>query len=583
MEKPSTDNVDAVTQDSQSPESNSTKPVSSRILPDSLMHDLLASFVVFLVALPLCMGIAIACGVSPAVGIVTGIIGGIVVGFLGGCPLQVSGPAAGLVVILTDILHQHGPEKLGAIVLVAGTLQMVGGLFGLAHWFRAVTPAIINGMLAGIGALLFAGQFHLMVDDTSKGSGINNLLSIPGAIIKAVSPDATKSHEEAAFLGVATILIILFWTRFAPKKLKVVPSFLVAIAIVSTIAAVFHFPVRYVDLPANIFSCLQFPDANTLIYLMDKNVILSGCEVAFIASAETLLTAAALDKLHRGQRTNYDRELTGQGVGNFVCGILGVLPMTGVMVRSGVNVAAGARTRMSNIMHGVWLLLFVSFLPFVLKLIPVSSLAALLVFTGYKLMDVKTIKNLSKFGKSEVIIYATTVILIVSVDLLTGVLAGVALSICKLVYTFTRLDMKVSYDEKTNRTQLHLTGAATFLNMPKLADCLEKIRQDTELHVHLEALDYIDHACLDLLMNLDKQMKLSGGSLVIDWSTLGTVFRDRRKTYREGSVKEFRTATESNNSDTQTLQPDPSTNQSGSPNNDSEKSQSAQTEVVNIK
>ncbi|MBS2000211.1 MAG: SulP family inorganic anion transporter [Cyanobacteria bacterium SZAS LIN-5] len=547
------------------------------------MHDLLASFVVFLVALPLCMGIAIACGVSPAVGIVTGIIGGMVVGFLGGCPLQVSGPAAGLVVILTDILHQHGPEKLGAIVLVAGTLQMVGGLFGLAHWFRAVTPAIINGMLAGIGALLFAGQFHLMVDDTSKGSGINNLLSIPGAIIKAVSPDATKSHEEAAFLGVATILIILFWTRFAPKKLKVVPSFLVAIAIVSTIAAVFHFPVRYVDLPANIFSCLQFPDANTLIYLMDKNVILSGCEVAFIASAETLLTAAALDKLHRGQRTNYDRELTGQGVGNFVCGILGVLPMTGVMVRSGVNVAAGARTRMSNIMHGVWLLLFVSFLPFVLKLIPVSSLAALLVFTGYKLMDVKTIKNLSKFGKSEVIIYATTVILIVSVDLLTGVLAGVALSICKLVYTFTRLDMKVSYDEKTNRTQLHLTGAATFLNMPKLADCLEKIRQDTELHVHLEALDYIDHACLDLLMNLDKQMKLSGGSLVIDWSTLGTVFRDRRKTYREGSVKEFRTATESNNSDTQTLQPDPSTNQSGSPNNDSEKSQSAQTEVVNIK
>ncbi|MFN8552244.1 MAG: STAS domain-containing protein [Candidatus Obscuribacterales bacterium] len=143
--------------------------------------------------------------------------------------------------------------------------------------------------------------------------------------------------------------------------------------------------------------------------------------------------------------------------------------------------------------------------------------------------------------------------------------------------------MNVSYDEKTNRTQLHLTGAATFLNMPKLADCLEKIRQDTELHVHLEALDYIDHACLDLLMHLDKQMKLSGGSLVIDWSTLGTVFRDRRKTYREGSVKEFRTATEFNNSDTQTLQSDPSTNQSGSPNNDSEKSQSAQTEVVNTK
>lgn len=537
-------NLNAEKPVSNNASSSENRAASAKWLPDSLMHDLLASFVVFLVALPLCMGISIACGVSPAVGIVTGVIGGMVVGILGGCPLQVSGPAAGLVVILTDIIHQHGMEKLGAVVFVAGVLQICGGLFGLANWFRAVTPAIINGMLAGIGALLFAGQFHLMVDDTSKGSGIANLLSIPGAIMKAISPDATKSHEEAAFLGVATILIIIFWSKFAPKKLKMVPSFLIAITVVSGIAAVFHFPVRYVDLPANILSCLKFPDANSLTYLMDKDVLLSGLEVAFIASAETLLTAAALDKLHRGQRTNYDRELTAQGVGNFLCGILGALPMTGVMVRSGVNVAAGAKSRLSNIMHGVWLLLFVSSLPFVLKLVPVSSLAALLVFTGYKLMDVKTIKNLSKFGKSEVAIYATTVILIVSVDLLTGVLAGLAMSVCKLVYTFTRLDIKVDFEEQTNRTSLHLTGAATFLNMPKLADCLEMVRQDSELHVHLEGLDYIDHACLDLLMSLDKQMTLSGGSLVIDWSTLGTVFKDRRRTYREGSTREFRPSAE---------------------------------------
>lgn len=514
--------------------------VSALKKPSTYMQDLLASFVVFLVALPLCMGIAIACGVSPAIGIITGIIGGIVVGSIGGCQLQVSGPAAGLVVILSDMLHEHGLEKLGAIVIVAGSLQMVGGVFGLAHWFRAVTPAIINGMLAGIGVLLFAGQFHLMVDDSSKGSGINNLLSIPGAIMKAISPDAAKSHEEAAFLGVATIIILLLWNKFAPKKLKKVPSFLVAIGIVSVIAAVGHFPVRYVDISANLLSNIRIPDANTLLYLMDKNVLLSGLEVAFIASAETLLTATALDKIHKGQRTNYDRELTAQGVGNFICGLLGVLPMTGVMVRSGVNVAAGAKTRLSSILHGVWLLLFVSAMPFALKWIPVSSLAALLVYTGCKLVDRKAIKDLSKFGKSEVAIYVVTVCLIVGVDLLTGVLAGIALSICKLVYTFTRLETKVGYDEKTNRTSLKLAGAATFLNLPKLADCLEKIRPDTELHVHLDALDYIDHACLDLLMNLDKQMKGTGGSLVIDWSTLGTVFRDRRKTPREGGSREFR-------------------------------------------
>ncbi len=544
MEHPSTDSAKDIAPESGTKSAQDNQPASLTKLPATFMQDLLASFVVFLVALPLCMGIAIACGVSPAIGIITGIIGGLVVGSIGGCPLQVSGPAAGLVVILSDILHEHGMEKLGAIVIIAGSLQMLGGVLGLAYWFRAVTPAIINGMLAGIGVLLFAGQFHLMVDDTSKGNGITNLLSIPGAVMKAISPDVSKSHEEAAFLGVATIIILILWNKFAPKKLKMVPSFLVAITIVSAIAAVGHFPVRYVDLPANIFASLHLPDATTFVYLLDKNVILSGLVVAFIASAETLLTATALDKIHRGQRTNYDRELTAQGVGNFVCGLLGVLPMTGVMVRSGVNVAAGAKTRLSSVLHGVWLLLFVSLLPFVLKFIPVSSLAALLVYTGYKLVNRKTIKELSKFGKSEVAIYAITVCLIVGVDLLTGVLAGIALSICKLVYTFTRLETKVAYDEKTNRTSLKLTGAATFLNLPKLADCLEKIRPDTELHVHLDALDYIDHACLDLLMSLDKQMKATGGSLVIDWSTLGTVFRDRRKSPRDGSSKEFRTITD---------------------------------------
>jgi MFS superfamily sulfate permease-like transporter len=519
---------------------DSTKTALFGKLPDTLVQDLLASIVVFLVALPLCMGIAIACGVPPEIGIVTGIIGGLVVGCIGGCPLQVSGPAAGLVVILSDMLREHGIEKLGAIVILAGCLQMLGGIFGLAQWFRAVTPAIVNGMLAGIGILLFAGQFHLMVDDTSKGNGFTNLISIPGAIMKAISPSATTSHEEAAFLGVSTIIILLLWNKFAVGKFKMVPSFLVAIAIVSTMASLFKFPVHYVELPSNIFQSLHFIDSSTFTYLLDKNVMLSGLAVALIASAETLLTATALDKIHRGPRTNYDSELTAQGVGNFICGLAGVLPMTGVMVRSGVNVAAGAKTRLSSTLHGLWLLLFVALLPSVLKLIPISSLAALLVYTGYKLVDIKTIKELNKFGRSEVVVYGVTVFLIVAVDLLTGVIAGIVLSVLKLLYRFTRLETILGYDEKTNRTSLKISGAATFLKLPKLSDCLEKVRPDTELHVHLDSLDYIDHACLELLMSLDKQMGSTGGSLVIDWTALGFVFRDRRKSPRQGSNQEFR-------------------------------------------
>ena len=161
--------------------------------------------------------------------------------------------------------------------------------------------------------------------------------------------------------------------------------------------------------------------------------------IAVVASAETLLCATAVDKMHMGPRTRYDHELAAQGVGNMLCGVLGALPMTGVIVRSSANIEAGARTRASTILHGLWLLLFVSLLPDVLSMIPTSSLAAILVYTGYKLVDVKAIRNLWGFGKGEVFIYACTVVTIVMTDLLTGVLVGVALAVAKLLYTFSHL------------------------------------------------------------------------------------------------------------------------------------------------
>lgn len=505
------------------------------------LRDVLASLVVFLVALPLCMGIAIACGVSPEVGIITGIVGGLVVGSVSGCPLQISGPAAGLVVIVTDLLHQHGLERLGAIVLIAGFLQFVAGLLHFAGWFRAVTPAIVNGMLTGIGILLFAGQFHVMVDDSTKGSGINNLISIPSAIWKGLVPNISTSHEEAAALGVATIVILVIWEKFAPKRMKLLPGSLIAVIAASILAAVFSLPVHYVSLPTNLLQSVHLPTFDQLwASFTDREVILDGMAVAFIAAAETLLTATAIDKMQTGQRTNYDRELASQGLGNMICGFLGALPMTGVMVRSGVNVNAGAKTRLSSILHGLWLLLFVTLLPSVVRLIPVSSLAALLVYTGYKLANFKVIKELAKYGRSEVAIYVTTVVCIVGADLLTGVVVGIALAIGKLLYSFSHLDIEIADDAPANRTNVWLTGSATFLSLPKLAVALESVRQETELHIHFEGLDYIDHACLDLLMSWDKQHQATGGSVVIDWSTLGAVFQERRKRPTSGGTKEFR-------------------------------------------
>jgi MFS superfamily sulfate permease-like transporter len=229
--------------------------------------------------------------------------------------------------------------------------------------------------------------------------------------------------------------------------------------------------------------------------------------------------------MHNGPRTKYDRELTAQGIGNMICGALGALPMTGVIVRSAANVEAGAKTRASAILHGVWLLLFVAALPWVLKMIPTASLAALLVFTGYKLVNLKVVKELRQYGKGEVAIYAATLVTIVATDLLTGVLTGIALSALKLLYRFAHLHIRLADEPGRGATVMYLDGAATFIRLPKLAAALEKVPPSTELHVHFERLQYVDHACLDLLMNWEKQHQATGGQLVIDWEQFTARFQ----------------------------------------------------------
>lgn len=522
-----------------------TKPITAalaRAFPNTFYKDFMASIVVVLVALPLCMGIAIACGLPPAAGIITGIIGGIIVGYLGGNPIQVTGPAAGLVVLVLDLLEEYGPYKLGLLVLLAGFIQFNFGCFGMAQWFRAVPPSVINGMLSGIGILIFGSQFHVMIDDAPKGSGIDNLLSIPNAVIKAAMPSSGTSHQEAATIGILTIGVLLLWQKLVPKKFKAIPSTLVAVISATALAWFWHAPVRYVNLPTNLLEAIKLPQWNSFGFLLHGEILLDAIAIALIASAETLLTAAALDKMRRGKKTNYDKELKAQGVGNMLCGFLGTPPLTGVMVRSGVNLSAGAQTKAATIMHGMWLLVFVTCLPGVIRLVPVASLAALLVFTGYKLANFKVAKELWRVDRQEAAIYVVTVATIVATDLLTGVLTGVGLAIAKLLYRFSHLEIRSVYNPETNRSDLWLKGVATFLNLPKFADALEAVEPGSELHVHMDALDHIDHACLDALMNWDKQHQDTGGVLVIDWDGLNAVFKDRRAKDRStmSATKQFR-------------------------------------------
>lgn len=561
------------------------------------LSDFLASIVVFLVALPLCIGIAVAVGVNPALGLITGIIGGLVVGSVAGSPLQVSGPAASLFVIVANIVQTrqeefcnaaganslnaspevqagamaHALAALGLSVMLAGIIQFVAGKMGLGRWFRAVSPAVIKGMLSGIGALILVSQFHVMLDhdamwgDKKARGGLQYLATIPTAIQKcfdfdaddgpeskvqdtgAAAPAGTDSstaivpsqkkqrHYLAAMIGVITILSIFLWSKYAPKKVSFIPGALVGIIMATLFATLMGWTsaelIRPLKVDSNMFSAVTWPSLKWGTFILESSTWLSAMVFAIVASAATLLTASAVDNMARdiGVKTDFDQELTSQGVGNFLCGIVGALPMTGVIVRSSANVQAGARTRNSTIIHGAWLLLFVCVLPELLNYIPKSALGALLVYTGLKLLNPAQFKELWKIGKSEAFIYLITLGLIVSVDLLVGIAVGVALSAGKLLYRFTHLEVELESDEEKHKYELKLKGAATFLRLPILADYLEELPGDAELHVCLEEVDYIDHACFELLMNWADSHVEEGGKLVMDWARLHGAFQSDAK------------------------------------------------------
>jgi MFS superfamily sulfate permease-like transporter len=508
---------------------NSQITTSETNTASKFLNDFLASVVVFLVALPLCMGVAIASGVPPALGLITGIVGGLVVGAIAGSPLQVSGPAAGLTVLVWEMVQQHGLGLLGAIVLLAGVLQMLMGVFKIGQWFRAISPAVIQGMLAGIGALIIGSQIHVMVDDGPKGSGLKNLFSIPEAIYKGVFPLDGSSHHIAAAVGLVTMALIFAWS-YMPKKLQIIPAPLVAIVVVTVGVTLFQLPIKYVNVSSNLFAETQWPTLGTLSHLLSWPVLSSALALCFIASAETLLCATAVDRMHQGERTKYNQELFAQGIGNAVCGLLGALPMTGVIVRSSANVQAGGKTRVSAILHGAWILGLIMFAPFLLNKIPTTALAAILVYTGFKLLSPKAVRELRPYGWAEVGIYFATIIGIVVTNLLVGVLIGLGLALLKLLYTFSHLEVRRHTEPATNETTVMLDGAATFVRLPKLAAALESIPAGTKVKLNVDRLSYIDHACLDLIANWRKQHIARAGQAEIPLADLQQRYHEREPT-----------------------------------------------------
>lgn len=508
-------------------------------------REFFSGFVVFLIALPLSLGISLATGASSTAGLISAIIGGIIVGFFSGCPLQVSGPAAGLITIVSAAISEHGIENLGMIVFLAGGIQLLFGYFRIGQIFRAVAPAIIQGMLTGIGIVIFASQFHLMVDDSPHASTIQNLISIPESIIKGIMlPEGGETyHHLAAIVGSVTMLIIILF-NFLPKKFKIIPSSLIAVIVAMLIANLNQMPINFIQVPKNIFSDINIiTHAPDFSKLLDSSFLFAATVMAFVASAETLLTATAVDQMHTGKRTRYNKEIFAQGIGNMIAGILGVLPISGVIVRSATNVQTGAKTRYSTIFHGILILIFILIFPYALSYIPKASLAAILVYTGYKLINFKAMKTLFNFGFSELIIYFITVFGIIIYGLLEGILIGLIVSVAKLLYLTTHLEIKVK--EKEDYVKVDLKGTANFINLPSLAEEFEEIPQKEVVKIHFDKLNYIDHACLDFLISWERQYENLGGRVYLELHTLSdrlSKFKDPIKEEKKKIKEENKTS-----------------------------------------
>ncbi len=466
--------------------------------------DVGASLVVFLVAVPLSLGIAVASGAPLIAGIIAAVVGGIVAGLVGGSVVQVSGPAAGLTIIVADLIMTYGWRVTCLITLLAGLVQLALGAFRIARAALAVSPAVVHGMLAGVGVTIALAQLHVVLGGESQSSAMANIADLPHQI--------ANNHTPAVAVGVITIAIMFTWNRLPSLgrlRPAVVPAALVAVATATLISTTSGWQVQTVALPdslADAWNGPMLPEAGQW-----DGIALSVAAVAMVASVESLLAAIAVDRMHSGRRVMLNRELCGQGAANTLSGALGGLPVAGVIVRSTTNVRAGARTPLSTILHGVWILLFVALFAHVVELIPMPALAALLVFIGVQMVSVAHLRDLRRHHEASV--YLVTLLGVVFLGLLEGVFIGFGLAMIVSLRRLTKLT--VTTEERDDRVHITVHGSLTFLGVPRLAHVLRTVppgsRVDLDLHV-----DFMDHAAFEAIHAWRVDHERTGGSVDID-------------------------------------------------------------------
>ena len=466
--------------------------------------DLGASLVVFLVAVPLSLGIAVASGAPILAGLIAAIVGGIVAGLLGGSPLQVSGPAAGLTVVVAELVGKFGWQVTTGIVAGAGLVQIGFGLTRLARFAQAIPPAVVHGMLAGIGGTIVLAQLHVVLGGTPQTSALENLVELPGQLINL--------HGAAVIVGLCTVGLVLGWPRL-PGPLRVVPGPLVAVAVATGLSLLLNSfsstPVPRVERPGGLLSAVHMP----LLPAGEWGAVVGGVlTVALIASVESLLSAVAVDRMHNGPRTNADRELIGQGAANTLSGLLGGLPVTGVIVRSSTNVKAGARTRAAAVLHAVWIAVFALALVWVVESIPLAALAGLLVVVGVQLVKLADLRTARQHG--ELVLYLVTALGVMGLNLLEGVGLGLALAAVLVLRRAVKVRVRHEVPEYDGEHRVLVEGLATFLCVPNLSRVLAAIPAGAPTHLEL-ATHYVDHAVRDHLDTWVARQRASGAAVLV--------------------------------------------------------------------
>jgi MFS superfamily sulfate permease-like transporter len=491
--------------------------------PPNLKQNALSGFLVFLIALPLCLGISMASGFPPIAGVMTAIIGGLMSSFLGSSPLTIKGPAAGLIVIAIGAVTElgHGDPVAGyrrtlAVGAVAAVIQIVLAISRAGVIASVMPGSVVHGMLAAIGVIIVAKQTPVLLGVPGKGNPIHMLLSLPNYII--------KENPLVAIIGVFSLVLLMVWPR-VPRRLRAIPAPMVVLLVAVPLSMYFHFdqvhrytiaghyyqlgPDYLVHLPGSIVKAITFPDFSMIWTGTSWKYI---AMFALVGSIESLLSVIAVDAMNPSRSSSdLNKDLLSVGIGNLLSAMVGGLPMISEIVRSRANIDSGATSKYSNFFHGFYLFAFVALVPMLLHRIPLAALAAMLVYTGFRLASPKEFAHVYQIGKDQFLLFVTTLITTLATDLLIGVATGLVLKmVLHMIRGASPLALfRTPVTTKREGDQLLITvnGPAVFTNLLSVRRLLTQLDPAIkEVVINFSEATLVDHT-------FQEKVKLMGDEL----------------------------------------------------------------------